>query len=57
MVIITAGIARKPGMSREDLLNTNTEHRGRGHQGGGTQSPNAILINVANPLDAMCYVA
>jgi malate dehydrogenase len=57
IVIITAGIARKPGMSRDDLLNTNagivkqvSEHIKR-------TSPNAIIIMVSNPLDVMAYVA
>jgi malate dehydrogenase len=57
IVIITAGIPRKPGMSRDDLLSTN-----RGIIKYVTKqivqySPNAILIIVSNPLDAMCHVA
>jgi len=57
IVIITAGIPRKPGMSRDDLLSTN-----RGIIRNVTKevvkySPNAILIIVSNPLDAMCHVA
>jgi len=57
VVIITAGIPRKPGMSREDLINTN-----KGIVAGVTRevaarSPNAFLIIVSNPLDAMCYLA
>jgi len=57
IVIITAGIPRKPGMSRDDLLSTN-----RGIIKSVTRevvkySPNAILIIVSNPLDAMCHVA
>jgi len=57
VVIITAGIARKPGMSRSDLINTNT-----GIVKGVTEqiikySPNAIIIVVTNPLDVMVYVA
>ncbi|HBO84229.1 MAG: malate dehydrogenase [Deltaproteobacteria bacterium GWC2_42_11] len=57
VVIITAGIARKPGMSRSDLINTNT-----GIIKGVTEqivrySPNAIIIVVTNPLDVMVYVA
>lgn len=57
IVVITAGIARKPGMSRDDLLNTNA-----GIVKGVTEqvvkySPNSILIVVSNPLDAMCYIA
>ncbi|MBA3559183.1 MAG: malate dehydrogenase [Gemmatimonadaceae bacterium] len=57
IVVVTAGIARKPGMSRDDLLNTNagivkqvSEHIKR-------SSPNAIIVMVSNPLDAMSYVA
>jgi malate dehydrogenase len=57
IVIITAGIARKPGMSRDDLLATNAGIvRAVGEQIRRT-SPNAILIIVSNPLDVMCYVA
>ncbi|MCU0623861.1 MAG: malate dehydrogenase [Gemmatimonadaceae bacterium] len=57
VVVITAGIARKPGMSRDDLLNTNAGIvRSVGEQIRKT-SPNAIVIVVSNPLDAMCYVA
>jgi malate dehydrogenase len=57
VVIITAGIARKPGMSREDLINTNKNIVATVTKAVVSQSPNAILIVVANPLDAMCYVA
>jgi malate dehydrogenase len=57
VVIITAGIARKPGMSREDLINTNKNIVAKVTQEVVAKSPNAILIVVANPLDAMCYVA
>ena len=57
IVIITAGIARKPGMSRDDLMNTNAGIvKGVSEQVAKT-SPNAILIVVSNPLDVMCYVA
>ncbi len=57
LVIITAGIARKPGMSRDDLMNTNAGIvKGVAEQVART-SPNAILIIVSNPLDVMCYVA
>jgi malate dehydrogenase len=57
IVIITAGIARKPGMSRDDLMNTNAGIvKGVSEQVART-SPNAILIIVSNPLDVMCYVA
>ncbi|HEX9564668.1 MAG TPA: malate dehydrogenase [Gemmatimonadaceae bacterium] len=57
IVIITAGIARKPGMSRDDLMNTNAGIvKGVSEQVART-SPGAILIIVSNPLDVMCYVA
>jgi len=57
IVIITAGIARKPGMSRDDLMNTNAGIvKGVSEQVAKT-SPNAIVIVVSNPLDVMCYVA
>jgi malate dehydrogenase len=56
IVIITAGIARKPGMSRDDLMNTNAGIvKGVSEQVAKT-SPNAIVIVVSNPLDVMCYV-
>ena len=57
IVIITAGIARKPGMSRDDLLNTNAGIVKQVAEQVKTSSPNAILIIVSNPLDVMCYVA
>jgi malate dehydrogenase len=57
VVIITAGIARKPGMSREDLINTNKNIVTEVTKQVVAQSPNAFLIIVSNPLDAMCYVA
>jgi malate dehydrogenase len=57
IVIITAGIARKPGMSRDDLLNTNAGIVSSVAQQIAKSSPNAILIVVSNPLDIMCYVA
>jgi malate dehydrogenase len=57
IIVITAGIARKPGMSRDDLLNTNAGIvKQVSEQIKGT-SPNAILIVVSNPLDVMSYVA
>jgi malate dehydrogenase len=57
IVIITAGIARKPGMSRDDLLATNAGIvRAVGEQIKKT-SPKAIVIVVSNPLDVMCHVA
>ncbi|MCL6622587.1 MAG: malate dehydrogenase [Syntrophobacterales bacterium] len=57
VVIITAGIARKPGMSREDLINTNKNIVAEVTRQVVAKSPNAFLIIVSNPLDAMCYVA
>ena len=57
VVIITAGIARKPGMSRDDLLNTNAGIVKSVSEQIAKTSPNAILIIVSNPLDVMCYVA
>lgn len=57
IVIITAGIARKPGMSRDDLLNTNASIVKSVAQEIAKTSPKAILIIVSNPLDVMCYVA
>jgi malate dehydrogenase len=57
VVIITAGIARKPGMSRDDLLNTNAGIVKSVSEQIARSSPNAILIIVSNPLDVMCYVA
>jgi malate dehydrogenase len=57
VVIITAGIARKPGMSRDDLLNTNAGIVKSVSEQIAKTSPSAILIIVSNPLDVMCYVA
>jgi len=57
VVIITAGIARKPGMSRDDLLNTNAGIVKSVAEQIARTSPKAILIIVSNPLDIMCYVA
>jgi malate dehydrogenase len=57
IVIITAGIARKPGMSRDDLLNTNAGIVKSVSEQIKNTSPNAIIIVVSNPLDVMCYVA
>jgi malate dehydrogenase len=57
VVVITAGIARKPGMSREDLLATNKAIVGGVVQEVVKRSPNAILIVVSNPLDTMTYLA
>ena len=57
IVIITAGIARKPGMSRDDLLNTNAGIVKQVSEHVKRTSPNAIIIMVSNPLDVMAYVA
>ena len=57
IVVITAGIARKPGMSRDDLLNTNAGIVKQVSEQIRATSPNAILIVVSNPLDVMSYVA
>ena len=53
VVVITAGIARKPGMSRDDLLGTNAKIVGSVAEQIKQSSPNAIIIVVSNPLDAM----
>ncbi|MDE2510605.1 MAG: malate dehydrogenase [Elusimicrobia bacterium] len=57
IVVITAGIPRKPGMSRDDLLNTNAGIVKNVTENVVKHSPNCILIIVSNPLDAMCSVA
>ena len=57
IVVITAGIPRKPGMSRDDLLNTNAKIVKDCTENAVKHSPNCILIIVSNPLDAMCSVA
>ena len=57
IVIITAGIPRKPGMSRDDLISTNAGIVRNVTQEVASLSPEAILIIVSNPLDAMCHVA
>jgi len=55
VVIITAGMPRKPGMSREDLLEVNLKIMKDVAENIGKHTPNAFVINVANPLDAMVY--
>jgi malate dehydrogenase len=57
IVVITAGIARKPGMSRDDLMNTNSGIVKACTESVVKHSPGAILIIVSNPLDVMTYVA
>jgi len=56
MFIVTAGIARKPGMSRDDLLKTNVEIVSSVGKEIKKSSPNAIVIMVSNPLDVMSWV-
>jgi malate dehydrogenase len=57
VVVITAGVPRKPGMSRDDLVTTNEKIVGSVTEQAMAQSPDAIVIVVSNPLDAMCHVA
>lgn len=56
VVIVTAGIARKPGMSRDDLMATNTSIIKSVAEGIKEHAPNAFVIVITNPLDAMVYV-
>jgi len=56
IIIITAGIARKPGMSRDDLLKTNAEIVGKAAAETLKYSPDAIFIVLTNPLDTMSYL-
>ena len=57
VVVITAGFPRKPGMSRDDLLMANYEIVKTATENAAKFSPNAILVLVTNPLDAMCWTA
>ncbi len=57
LVVITSGIARKPGMSRDDLLRTNMGIVKSVTEQVAASSPNAVILVVSNPLDAMCHVA
>ena len=57
IVIITAGIPRKPGMSRDDLLSTNMGIVQSVSQAIAAVAPDSVLVIVSNPLDAMCHVA
>jgi malate dehydrogenase len=57
LVIITAGIARKPGMTREDLIKTNSKIVEEVAKNIAKYAPNSIVINVTNPLDIITYVA
>ena len=57
IVVVTSGLARQPGMSRDDLLAKNAGIVRAVVEQAAKQSPDAILIIVTNPLDAMCHVA
>lgn len=57
IVVITAGFPRKPGMSRDDLLIANYDVVKTATEQAAKRSPNAILVLVTNPLDAMCWTA
>ncbi|HSD30838.1 MAG TPA: malate dehydrogenase [Gemmatimonadales bacterium] len=57
LFIVTAGIARKPGMSRDDLVRTNVEIVKQVSQQIKQVAPRAIVVMVSNPLDVMCWVA
>ena len=57
VVIITAGLPRKPGMSRDDLLATNAKIVKECASQAAKYSPNSVIIVISNPLDAMCHVA
>ena len=56
VVIVTAGVARKPGMSRDDLLDINTKVMGQVGEGIKRYAPGAFVICITNPLDAMVWV-
>ncbi len=57
IIVVTSGLARQPGMSRDDLLARNVEIVGSVVRQAAAVSPDAIIIVVTNPLDAMCHVA
>src|SRR6188472_3881879 len=57
VVVITSGVPRKPGMSRDDLLLTNFRIISSVVENVVRHSPNCIIVPVANPLDAMCWAA
>ena len=57
VVIVTAGLPRKPGMSRDDLIQTNVKIVREVAENVAKHSPNAVMIIVSNPLDAMVYTA
>jgi malate dehydrogenase len=57
VVVVTAGLPRSPGMSRDDLVTTNEKIVASVTEAAVAESPDAILIVISNPLDAMCHVA
>ena len=57
VLVITSGVPRKPGMSREDLVNTNAGIVQEVAKAALKHSPNAIVVQFANPMDAMCQIA
>ncbi|HUF37679.1 MAG TPA: malate dehydrogenase [Anaerolineales bacterium] len=57
IIVITAGLPRKPGMSRDDLLSTNAKIVAEATEATVKLSPDAVYIILTNPLDTMCYVA
>jgi malate dehydrogenase len=57
IVVITAGLPRSPGMSRDDLVTTNERIVGSVTEEVVAASPDAVIVVVSNPLDAMCHVA
>ena len=57
VVVITAGVPRQPGMSRDDLVTTNEKIVKSVTEQAVAQSPDAVIIVLSNPLDAMCHVA
>lgn len=56
VVVITSGVARKPGMSRDDLLKVNMGIMRSVAEGAAGASPDAVFVILANPMDAMCHV-
>jgi malate dehydrogenase len=56
-IVVTSGLARQPGMSRDDLLMKNAQIVSSVVEQAAKHSPNAVLVVVTNPLDAMCHVA
>jgi malate dehydrogenase len=57
LIVVTSGLARQPGMSRDDLLMKNAQIVSDVVGQAARRSPNAVIVVVTNPLDAMCHVA